>query len=158
MLTASIFCVVTIFPQHTGLLNPAEYPALAAKRRKSRSRAEINAEAIRIRYGKTVKRVPRKRLALEVMNKAFNCDIFYLMDKTRAVFFPHEWKTGLLPWSAGVTYRIVVKSEGPQPEDPFDEYEYVADVGQSKQQLALSPSLLLARSHVERCGCVCKCQ
>lgn len=68
-----------------------EYPALAASR-KPKTKKEINKEAIRIRYGKIVKRVPRKRLAVEIMNKAFKCDIHYLMDKTRTVFFPHEWK------------------------------------------------------------------
>ena len=67
--------------------------------------------------------VPRKRLGLDIVNKAFKCDTHYLMDKTRSVFFPHEWKTKLLPWADGVTYRIVVKSEGPVAEDPFDEYE-----------------------------------
>ncbi len=58
-----------------------------------------------------------------MLNKAFKCDISYLQDKVRGVFFPHEWKTRLLPWSDGITYRVVVKSEGPLQQDPFDEYE-----------------------------------
>ena len=37
------------------------------------------------------------------------------------------FKTRLLPWSEGVTYRIVVKTDAPPEEDPFDEYEYVGD-------------------------------
>ena len=36
-------------------------------------------------------------------------------------------KAKLLPWSEGVTYRIVVKTDAPPEEDPFDEYEYVGD-------------------------------
>ncbi len=46
------------------------------------------------------------------------------MDDVKQVFFPHEWKTKLLPLTDKVTYFIVTKREYEKPIDPYENFEF----------------------------------